>query len=460
MMFTWRELKNITGGQWSGGSFPDGIPGVSGVTDDSREVKAGDLFIAIEGGITNGHDHIPEAVQAGAVAICVEQRREDAKFNGTPRLLVDDTLVAFHELACAHRRRFPELDMVGITGSTGKTSVRCMISSILEQERFGHVLSTLGNTNNHFGVPRNLLALEERHHYAVLEIGSNHPGEIAQLTRLAQPRVGLITNIGRAHLEYFGDLLGVAMEKGSLFAGLKGRDAVSVMPYDCAHADILRSIAARHRILTFGENENADVRFEYCGRCEDEYCLRLLWAGAPKGGVELKWAIGGEHQARNAAAACAVAYALGINGEKIVLGLRNVQLPQMRMEVITRNKVGWVNDAYNANPESMRGSVEWFLELTDDYPDSATFLVLGDMLELGDHEEAEHESLLRWVLERFPAQSILPTGPRMVRASGVLGIPAFENAAAVRDELLPRLRAGDWVLLKGSRGMRLETVMP
>jgi UDP-N-acetylmuramoyl-tripeptide--D-alanyl-D-alanine ligase len=460
MMFTWRELRKITGGQWNGGSFPDGIPGVSGVTDDSREVKAGDLFIAIEGGITDGHDHIPAAVQAGAVAICVERRRKDAKFNGTPRLLVEDTLEAFHELARAHRRRFTDLDMIAITGSTGKTSVRCMISAILEQECPGKVLSTLGNTNNHFGVPRNLLALEERHRYAVLEVGSNHPGEIAQLTRLTQPRVGLITNIGRAHLEYFGDLLGVAMEKGSLFAGLKGKDAVAVMPYDCAHGDILRSIAARHRIITFGDNEDADVRFEYCGRYEDEYCVRLLWADEPGGGVELKWSIGGEHQARNAAAACAVAYALGIGSENIVLGLRNVQLPQMRMEVITRNQVGWVNDAYNANPESMRGSVEWFLELTDDYPESDTFLVLGDMLELGDHEEDEHESLLRWVLERFPAQSILPTGPRMVRAAELVGIAAFENAAAVRDELLPRLRAGDWVLLKGSRGMRLETVMP
>lgn len=460
MMFTWSELRSITGGKWNGARLPESLPGVSGITDDSRSVKQGDLFVAIPGGITDGHEHIQAAAQAGAAAICVEVRRKGAKVDGVPRLLVPDTLEAFHELARAHRRRVNDLEVIGVTGSSGKTSVRCMISAVLDQHSSGHVLSTLGNTNNHFGVPRNLLSLEEHHRYAVLEVGTNHPGEIAQLTRLILPRIGVITNIGRAHLEYFGDLLGVAMEKGGLFAGLQGKNAVAIMPDDCAHGDILRSIGARHRILMFGESDQADVRFEYRGRRGDGYCVWLHWPGLPDSGVDLEWSVGGRHQARNAAAACAVAHALGLDTEVVLAGLKNVQLPKMRMEIVRRNQVSWVNDAYNANPESMRGGVEWFLELTDDFPEAGTYLVLGDMLELGDHEEDEHQTLLRWVLERFPASSVLPTGPRMLRAAERLGIQAFENADAVREHLLPRLHPDDWVLLKGSRGMRLETVMP
>ncbi len=458
MIFSFQELEEITRGEWRGAPLPAGLQGVFSITDDSRQAQAGDLFVAISGTRTDGHHYLDTAIGNGAVAACVGKRRKAAKRDDLPLLCVDNPLNAFHELARAHRRRFPEVEVVGITGSNGKTSVRCMLTAILENAWPGRVLSTLGNTNNHFGVPRNLLRMTREHRVAALEIGTSQPGEIAQLTRLIRPRIGVITNIGPAHLENLGDTLGVAMEKGCLLTGLQGKDPVAIIPEQTEHVEILRQIVGSRRLLTFGREATADIQAVY-GGCRANQCrLTLRWPKSDRE-IDLTWSVGGRHQALNAAAAAAAATALGLDPETIARGLRQTALPAMRMQIQEIDGRHWVNDAYNANPESMRSGIEWFFELTEGVEEERCLLILGDMLELGDDALAEHTRLLQWVAARFPAVNILPTGQLMTRAAQACGMRGFESVEQTHRELRQRRRLASWIFLKGSRGIELERLM-
>jgi UDP-N-acetylmuramoyl-tripeptide--D-alanyl-D-alanine ligase len=353
--FTPGELAEITGGRWSRPLLQP----VSGVTDDSRGVSPGDLFVAVRGTLTDGHRYLAAARAAGAAAVCVEPDHEaDGQANG-PCLVVDNTLRAYQVLARAHRLRFPELQVVAITGSSGKTSLRAILAHVLEKHWPGAVLATQANTNNHFGVPRNLLRLTSAHRVAVLEIGSNHFGEIAALADLVRPQIAAITTIGPAHLEFFGDLEGVAREKGALLEALPA-GGTAVLPGDSPFLDRLQDRVRDCRVLTFGKGPAVDVRAGYDGpTASGRYALRLAWQGDPRTDtVTLDWPIGGSHQACNAAAAAAVARNLGLTPEGIAAALRDCELPGMRMRCEERHGVRWFNDAYNANPESTRASLE------------------------------------------------------------------------------------------------------
>ncbi len=464
--FTAAELAGITGGAWDGAPPPPEFR-ITGISDNSRNAGPGCLFAAIRGELADGHRFLPQALAAGAAALCVERKPDAelrAKFPGAPVLLVDDSLRAWQELARAHRLRFPRLPVVGITGSCGKTSTKEMIAAVLEAHLPGAVLKTEGNTNNHFGVPRNLLRLTPQHRAAVIEMGTNHPGEIAALVRLAAPRIGVICNIGHAHLEYLGDLAGVAHEKGSLFAGLEAADGgekVAVFPEDAAHADILRNLAGNARIITVGAGETAGVRVSYLGACGGgRYGVRLHWK-ASGDTREFTWGLGGAHQAMNAGAAAAVGAALGIPPDTITAGLAASVLPGMRMDIREHEGVEWVNDAYNSNPDSARAGIAWFREITAETDPADCILVLGDMRELGPAvAPGAHIELLRLALHTCPGYTILPVGEEMEKAATACGLRAFPDAAAARAAALPLLRPGTWILLKGSRGIQLEKLLP
>ncbi|MBN2451848.1 MAG: UDP-N-acetylmuramoyl-tripeptide--D-alanyl-D-alanine ligase, partial [Lentisphaeria bacterium] len=323
---------------------------LTGVRDDSRVVGPGDLFLAIPGEKVDGHRYIGKALAAGAAAVCAGRPlcvadAETALRRGVPIVLVADPLAAFQALAQAHRRRFPGLLVAGITGSSGKTSTKEMIAAVLEQRSPGAVLKTEGNTNNHFGVPRNLLRLTGDHRAAVIEMGSNHPGEIALLARLAEPEIGVVSNIGLAHLEFFGSLEGVAREKGDLLRHTAW-SGIAVFPGEAAHVDVLRAGSAPRRTLTFGSGPDNDVRVRYHGPVPDGFRVSLTWALTGRTET-FSWGIGGEHQAMNAAAAAAAGTAAGLSPEEIVKGLRTCRLPGMRMSVLSWQGVHWVNDAYN-----------------------------------------------------------------------------------------------------------------
>jgi len=461
--FSWDDLAGITGGSWSPAPGAGGPGGVTAVEDDSRKATEGALFIAIKGEFSDGHDYLLKALAAGAGALCV-QRAPDAELaaalaeRGAPCLCVTDTLAAFQQLARAHRLKFPDLRVVGVTGSNGKTSTKEMIAAVLERKWPGQVLKTEGNTNNHFGVPRNLLRLSQRHRAAVLEIGSNHPGEIKTLAAVAQPDLGVVCNIGRAHLEFFIDLAGVAQEKGALLAGLPP-DGTAVYPIDAAHMDTLAAKAGARAHLTFGANPQADVAVEYLGPRGGEFRIRLTWreSGASR---TFAWGWGGEHQALNAGAAAAVGALVGLAPDRIVEGLRNCELPGMRMEVREHESVHWANDAYNANADSMRASLAWFRELTADAPPGARLVVLGDMLELGPNAESEHRDVLAWARDTLPDAEIVAVGQTMAAAGERCGLRTFPSAAEARPYLLEHVAPGQWVLLKASRGVGLEAVLP
>ena len=451
-------------GEWIVPVAASPLPGVVSVRDDSRHSEPGCLFVAIRGERVDGHAYLSQALEAGAGALCVGETpaadlTERCRRNGIPICLVEDTLAAFQALALAHRRRFRDLILVGITGSCGKTSTKEMIAAILRRAFPGGVLQTLGNTNNHFGVPRNLLRLTAAHRAAIIEMGSNHPGEIAVLAAMAEPNVGVVSNIGAAHLEFFRDLAGVAAEKGDLLALTAPRGTV-IYPAEAPHRDILARKAGDHRTLTFGTGMEGDVRVTYEGMVDGTARVHFRW---PSLACErrLCWHIGGAHQALNAAAAASVGLALNLDPDLVMAGLAEVELPAMRMDVRrTPADIYWVNDAYNANPESMIAGIEWFAELAADAPPDRRILVLGDMLELGPDEATVHHRLLRWVRTRLPQAVVLAVGPRMRAAAEDLDLPGYRDADACRSGLDEHLQPGAWVFLKASRGMRLESLLP
>ncbi len=465
-VFSWDELAAITGGEWWLPP-PPVRPGVTAVFDDTRAILPGSLFMAICGESVDGHGYLERAVAAGAGALCVERLSAATpgalaawRAGQVAVLQVPNTLTAFQELARAHRRRFPDLPVVALTGSCGKTSTKEMLAAVLAARWPGAVLKTAGNTNNHFGVPRNLLRLGPEHRAAVIECGSNHPGEIALLTRLIMPTIGVVSNLGRAHLEFFGDLAGVAREKGSLYDGVPATGAV-VYPAAAAQIEILQAKAGGRRAWSFGTSATDDVWVRYEGAVDGGAFALVL--GCSKQGWERRviWGLGGAHQAANAAAAACVGLELGLSPELIAAGLANTRLPGMRMEVMEADDgIHWVNDAYNANPDSARASLAWFAEITAGYPAAQCIAVLGDMREMGTTGPAEHTDLLRHAIALRPGWCLMPVGTQMTAAAAALGLNAWPDAAAAQAALVTRLRPGWWVLLKGSRSIRLETLLP
>jgi UDP-N-acetylmuramoyl-tripeptide--D-alanyl-D-alanine ligase len=464
-VFSWDELAAITGGAWLLPPAADRA-GVTAVFDDTRAILPGSLFVAIRGESVDGHGYLDRAVTAGAGALCVE-RLSDAtpdalaawRAGRVAVLQVPNSLTALQELARAHRGRFPDLPVVALTGSCGKTSTKEMLAAVLAARWPGAVLKTEGNTNNHFGVPRNLLRLGPEHRAAVIECGSNHPGEIALLTRLTMPTIGVVSNIGRAHLEFFGDLAGVAREKGSIYDGVPATGAI-VYPAEAAHVEILQAKAGARRTWRFGTAVADDVWVRYEGAADGGAFAFAL--GCPKQGWERRvtWGLGGAHQAANAAAAACVGLELGLSPELIAAGLANTRLPGMRMEVTEAAGVHWVNDAYNSNPDSARASLAWFAEITAGHPAAQCIAVLGDMREMGAASPAEHVDILRHALTLRPGWQLMPVGAQMTAAAAALGLNAWPDAAAAQAALAPRLRPGLWILLKGSRGIRLESLLP
>ncbi|MFO7820440.1 MAG: UDP-N-acetylmuramoyl-tripeptide--D-alanyl-D-alanine ligase [Lentisphaeria bacterium] len=466
--FTWQQLEEITGGRWR--RKPDAGCGakVCGVCDDSRSVAAGMLFLAIRGANVDGHDFLEKAIEQSAAAVCVETGRlSDTRLKAfnkhpVPILEVPDTLAAYHALANAWRCSCRQTTVVGITGSSGKTSLRAILESIA-RVAFGDdkVLATEENTNNEFGVPRNLLRLTPGHKVAIIELGTNHPGEIARLAAMTQPDVGVITAIGRGHLEFFGSVDDVAREKADLLRALPPT-GIAVIPDACPGIDVLQAAAGNRRTLRFGSTAEADFSVLYHGRRQGstdyELTIKSKLVNFPE---VVAWPVGGQYQARNAAAAVAVARLLEIDPENIIEGLKKATLPGMRMRIERKYGCNWINDAYNANPDSMQAAVEWLAELTEneDNPNNNVWLVLGDMLELGTAAPEEHEKLLLFAREKLPCAEIVAVGQQMSAVARKLKLTGYKNVADAAKTILAQLTPGDWILLKGSRAMKLERLL-
>ncbi|UOF89153.1 UDP-N-acetylmuramoyl-tripeptide--D-alanyl-D-alanine ligase [Fodinisporobacter ferrooxydans] len=456
MKRTVAEIVSMTQGALAKG--PEDVL-VTGVSTDSRNIRPGNLFVPLIGETFDGHQFAEAVAAAGAAAILWTEGRELPTVN-CPVIVVADPLLALQQLAHAYRKQL-HAKIVAITGSNGKTSTKDIIAKVLS-ESF-RVQKTGGNLNNHIGVPLTLLSLKEDTEIAVVEMGMNHAGEIRLLSQIAEPDVGVITNIGESHLEFFGSRSGIADAKWELIDQLEqlGGQRTAVVNGD---EPLLRERAGRFsgRLLFFGIQPGNDVHPVQLQR--NGLSGYTFSVGETNRSFQLP--VLGEHQVTNALAAIAVAREFGMHDEKIAAGLSRVQLTPMRMQVIQSEQTGWVmvNDAYNASPTSMKAGFQLLGELTDVYKIAA----LGAMLELGKQSQEAHREVGAAAVQ-YGIQELYCFGEDaryIVEGALAFGLQK-ENAHWYKDieSLLTDLRARmlevkDGVLfVKGSRGMRMERVV-
>jgi UDP-N-acetylmuramoyl-tripeptide--D-alanyl-D-alanine ligase len=446
---------------WAAGAriAVDGGP-FEGAFTDSRKPVAGGLFVALRGEKFDGSDFVAEALRGGARGALVPTdalSKVEAHAKGAALLTAPDTGRALGALAGAWRRRLPELEVVAITGSTGKTSTKELIAEVLAAR--GPTLKTEGNLNNEVGVPLTLLRLTTEHRYAAIECGMNHLGEIARLAGWIDPDVAVVTNVGPVHLEGCGSIDGVAHAKGELYHALR-EGAVAV-----ANADDGRVLAqaklSRRKLVTFGASYGSDVRL--LSAHHGGAGLRVeMDLGGSRHFVELK--LIGSHNGHNATAAAAVGLALGIETELILRGLANAQTPGRRMRPV-RMPGGalLIDDCYNANPSSTKAALLTLTHLVKGR--GRAIAVLGDMLELGPTELDLHRDVGRFAAGA--GLTLLVCFGTRARALGEgaleAGLPA-ENIEYTEDPaeavrlVQTRVRPDDIVLVKGSRGMKMERI--
>jgi UDP-N-acetylmuramoyl-tripeptide--D-alanyl-D-alanine ligase len=454
--FTSDELAAATSGRWIG-TPPASVEGVS---TDTRALVAGSLFVALRGEKFDAHAFVADAVGAGAAALVVSAGWAAANAPPIPALAVPDTLVALGAIACAHRRRF-RIPVVGVTGSTGKTTTREMIAAILATR--GPCLKSEGNLNNEVGVPLTLFRLGAEHRSAVIEMGMSHPGEIARLAAIAEPFVGVVTMAGTAHIEHLGSQDAIADAKAELYAALP-ENGLAVASADDPRM-LKRAQGSGRRVLTFaaGPGRRGDVVVLEVLSQTVEGLRFVLGIGNREVEVRIPGMVGA-HNARNAAAATCAAVALGCTDREVVEGLATVKPVgrRLRLERLASG-VQLVDDCYNANPDSMAAALEVLRDLAS-APGARAVAVLGDMLELGPHEGEAHRNLGREaaasgisVLAAFGARARATA--EAARAAGLAEVFHTEDVDALIAHVRGRLRPSDVLLVKGSRGMKLERLV-
>ena len=431
-----------------------GEPAGDRVVIDSREEVRGALFVALSGPRFDGHDFVADALARGAAGAVVSASwwgETGSRTSIRNVLVVPDTLLALQDLARAHRARHP-VPLAAVTGSNGKTTTKEFLAAALAP--LGPVLKTTGNRNNHIGLPLTLLDLSPRHRAAVVEIGLNHPGELRLLSEIAQPRVGVITNVAPAHLEGLATLEGVARAKAEIVSGLT-RGGTLVLPAGVAVLEEALSGFPGKRI-TFGLDEKADFHPRNARPREP---VGTLWETPD--GVTVEVPLAGRHNLLNALAALAAARAMGVSAAEAAPHLARVQPLPGRLEPKTAGGVLVLDDTYNANPASLAAS----LAVLREQPGAKRrWAILGDMLELGEEAAAWHRRAGEAAAFVDGLITVGTLAAELGRGAIAAGLPAervraAESGQAAAELLLPDLAEGDVVLVKGSRGMRLETAV-
>jgi UDP-N-acetylmuramoyl-tripeptide--D-alanyl-D-alanine ligase len=448
------SLKSVA--EACGAEIVSGAPEtpVASVCTDSRQAKAGDVFFAIPGEKFDGHDFVNEVAVKGVAAVVVGKGKIPAKVLPCAVLVVADVRAALGKWAAAYRRQF-ELPVIAVAGSNGKTTVKELLASVLRQK--GPALWSEASFNNDIGVPMTLLRLERSHQAAVLEVGTNHPGELAPLVKMVRPKLGVITSIGREHLEFFGDVAGVAQEEGWL-AELLPADGKLFLNGDSEWSD---EIAARSKAAVvhvgIGEKnvwkarrvrlDKSGVTFQVVAANESfsgEYRINLL----------------GKHQVTNALLAIAVGAELGLERVEIQDGLVACQPPKMRLNFWEANGVRVLDDCYNANADSTVAALETLCGLP---LQGRRVAVLGDMAELGAHSAAAHAEVGRRAAELkinqlFAVGKMASVTAQAARAAGLARVFEFADVEGAVKAVKNFLKPGDVVLLKASRSARLERI--
>jgi len=440
---------------------------VTGISTDSRTLKPGNAFVALKGDHFDGHDHIPQAIEAGASLLVTSKQyrvipseakptRDPASRHQAPgTVTVPDTLHALGSFAWYHRRRF-HIPVIAIAGASGKTSTKDLTAHVLAQRYM--VLKTLANNNNQIGTPLTLLQLTNKHDMAVIEIGTNEPGEIEILSAMVQPTHGLITTIGPEHLEKLIDLDGVEKEETALFDYLRDHGGVQFV-----NVDDERLAAYGHdgniagRVVTFGTEHPADVKVTIGFDARLHPTIHLV-----KDDVTFRAPLQtiGYAAALNAVAATAVGWSMNLGAELLKQGLSTYEPPAptgyARLAIEHVMGLAVLNDTYNANPQSMRLSLK-SLAL---YPTERRIAVLGDMLELGSHSDDEHDAILSEAVTR--ADLVVVMGTAFIAAAERLDHPhviACDSHRACAKAIRDNTHEGCAVLVKGSRGLRMEEVI-
>ncbi len=433
------ETARLLGAKFDGGDLR-----YVGLSTDSRKVLSGSLFVAIEGEHFDGHDFVDAAAENGALAAIISKAR---RFT-LPTIEVDDTIAALGKIAGHWRARF-KAPLTAITGSNGKTTVKEMLASILRRSH--KVLATQGNLNNEIGAPLTLAELDQSHQQIIVELGANHPGEIARLTRISRPSVGLITLCAPAHLEGFGSVEGVARAKGELFSEMPA-DACAVINADDAFAPLWAELAGRRRKLRFGLEKEADVR----GQWKPVESGGALSVQSPLGSFEVHVPFPGRHNGANALSAAAAAIAAGANAEDIRLGLELVKPVSGRLELKRASGgAAIIDDTYNANPNSLKAGLEVLASRS-----ARRWLVLGDMAELGADAARYHQEA-GGMARALGVDRLYTVGELSRLAAERFGKDAvhFESQQDLIDALRADLGADATVLIKGSRSMGMERVV-
>lgn len=430
---------------------------VDRVHTDSRSLRAGDLFVALRGERFDGHQFIAQAKAQGAVAVLCEPSGEaEAMAQGLPALVVPDARLALGELAAGWRAQF-DLPLIAVTGSNGKTTVTQMIASILRAHAGADALSTQGNLNNDIGVPLTLFQLRAHHRLAVVELGMNHPGEIAQLSRLARPTVALVNNAQREHQEFMGTVEAVAQENGAVLAALPSQ-GVAVYPADEAHTPVWQALSGQRVQRTFAlghGDEAADVR-----------ASRLVWASGawrftlhtPAGAVDVGLRIAGRHNVKNALAAAACALAAGVPLQAVAQGLQAFEPVKGRSRACQvpgpSGPITVVDDTYNANPDSVRAAINVLTELP-----APRLLVLGDMGEVGEQGPQFHAEVGSYAAE-CGIEAFYTLGDLCQHAAQAYGAARhFQDMDSLLQAVRQHVAQFQSVLVKGSRFMKMERVV-
>ena len=423
-----------------------------GVTTDSRKITAGVLFVALKGERFNGEDFAADALKKGAAAVLVS--KNFAQDVDGVVLKVDDTLTAYRQIAGSWRNRF-DIPVVAVTGSNGKTTTKDLTAAVLTQ--LGHVLKTSANFNNEVGVPLTLLQLNANHKAAVVEIGMRGLGQIAELAIYVKPTIGIVTNVNETHIELLGSIENIARAKGELVNAIPAGGTVILNADDPHVAAMKNSVADGVKVITYGLESPADVTAKnfLIGSISTEFVL--TYAGTE---YDFEIPMLGRHNVSNALAAVAAGLSLGLTIDEIQRGISTLTTTKMRFEVIRRDGLTIVNDAYNASPASMRVA----LRTTAEIYDGRKIAVLGDMLELGDVSERLHREVgAELVKNNFDTLialgelgKFIAEGARDAGLTNVYFVGSHEEAA---QKILELVEHGDTILFKASHAMHMEKII-
>jgi UDP-N-acetylmuramoyl-tripeptide--D-alanyl-D-alanine ligase len=415
----------------------------SSIGTDTRSVQPGSLFFALKGPNFNANAFAAEALAKGAKYVVVDDHAviQDERF-----LFVPDVLHALQNLARYHRRLF-DIPVIGITGSNGKTTTKELMHAVLASDR--ETLATSGNLNNHIGVPLTLLGLKALHRIAIVEMGANKPGDIAELAAIAEPTHGLITNIGKAHLEGFGNFDGVVRTKTELYQAVRLRNGLLFVNAD---DPLLMEKSSGAQRKTYGRTPWADTTGKMHGQGA---FLGVMFQGKGNRDHFAQTCLVGAYNLPNALAAIAIGQHFGVPDARIAKALADYQPGNNRSQFSDTGRNQLIQDAYNANPTSMAAALENFATIVSDRPKVA---ILGDMLELGTETEKEHARILELV-RRLGMEARFVGSAFALAASGSR-YRSYANAQELYAALTDEPISGTLILLKGSRGIKLETVLP